>query len=211
MIAPPLIRSSNQGRALLCGYLAFSVAYLGSASLGIGPPRMLQPGHIETSIPLLEWTIWIYLTQFLLLPAAILLARDDRERSRTFYAMLVATVLAAFVFIVWPTELERPTPQPDGLTGLAWTLLYSTDTPCNCFPSLHVALATVAGMSLWRCGRRAIAWLWPLLIAVSTLTTKQHVALDAAGGLALAVLAWTLTGKFVSHECSKPAHRSANL
>jgi membrane-associated phospholipid phosphatase len=155
---------------------------------------------LDRSIPFVTWTIWVYLTQFLLLPAAIVCARDDDDRSRTFYAMLLATAIAAVVFIAWPTQLERPAPTRDGLIGIAWTLLYLSDTSGNCLPSLHVALAALAGTALWRRGWRALAVIWPVLIAVSALTTKQHIAWDLLAGAALAALAWILTPKLVHHH-----------
>ena len=206
MIAVPAIVAANQWRGMALGYLAFSGLYLGAAAFHVGPPRLLEPGTIDAAIPFVEETIWIYLTQFLLLPSAIVAARDDCDRTRAFYALLLATVLAAVVFVAWPTRLPRPEVTAIGATSLAWGMLYLTDTPFNCFPSLHVALAAIAGVALWRRGWRLAALLWPGAIAVSTLTTRQHVAWDVAGGLALAGLAWMLTPKVIRHERPQPAH-----
>ena len=205
MIDAPLIRASNQGRALVLGYLAFSVVYLGSGALHVGRPVALSPSALDAAIPFVELTIWPYLTQFALLPAAIVFARDDADRSRTFYAMLVATSFAAAVFAIWPTQLERQAAPTAGLTGLAWSVLYFSDTPNNCLPSLHVALAAIAGGALWRRRWRAAALLWPALIAFSTLTTKHHIVWDFVGGLVLGAAAWTLTPRLVRHERHPPA------
>ncbi len=199
----PLINPSNQGRALLLGYLAFGAIYLGSAAIAVGETHQLQMSAFERGIPLLDGSVWIYLSQFLLLPTAILRARNDRNRSQTFYSMLLATVFAAGIFILWPTQLDRPVPSPAGLTGLAWSMLYLADIPRNCFPSLHVALAIIAAMALWYRKDRLLAVLWPGLIVVSTLTTKQHIVWDIAGGMALAPLAWIVTRKFIRHEYPK--------
>lgn len=200
MISLPMLNNANLVPALLLGYLAFCVLYLGGASLQLRPPLLLRPGPIEAAIPFMGWSIWVYLSQFLLLPAAIVNARPDADRSRVFYAMLLATAVAALIFIAFPTELERPQPGLSGLTGLAWTLLHAVDTQFNCFPSLHVALAVLAGIALWRRGWHVSALAWPGLIALSTLTTRQHVALDIAGGLVLAIVAWLLVPKLVRHE-----------
>lgn len=203
MIPAPCIRTSNQGRALLAGYLAFSFLYLGSASAGFFAPVLLEPSSIDRAIPLLEWSIWPYLTQFLLLPASIVLAANDADRSRTFYAMLLATLAATAVFLIWPTEIMRPVQPKDGMTGIAWKLLYLSDTPRNCFPSLHVALAALSGVALWRCGMGWVAMLWPALIVLSTLTTKQHMAWDVLGGLLLGASAWVCTPRVIDYECTK--------
>jgi hypothetical protein len=200
VIHAPLIRRANQGRALGLGYAAFSAVYLASGTFQVGTPVALTPSALDAAMPFASWTIWIYLSQLLLLPAAILSARDDGARSQTFYAMLVATAGASAVFTLWPTQLERPAVPSSGLTGLAWSALYFADTPNNCMPSLHVALAAIAGGGLWRAGWRATALVWVSAVALSTLTTKQHIVWDACAGLALAAAAWRLTPSLIRHE-----------
>jgi membrane-associated phospholipid phosphatase len=200
MITVPLIHGANQGRALVLGYVAFTALYLGTGTFHVRAPFALVPADLDMAIPFVEWTVWVYLTQFLLLPAGIVSARDDFDRSRAFYAMLAATMLAAAVFVIWPTQLQRQAVPATGLTGFVWSALYFTDTPSNCLPSLHAALAVIAGAALWRRGWRVAALVWPALIVLSALTTKQHVVWDVAGGLALAALVWTLTPRFLRYE-----------
>lgn len=209
-IAVPRITRANQGRAMALGYVAFSVVYLGSAAVRWREPTLLAGSVIDTAIPLLGWSVWVYLTQFLLLPTAIVSACDDDDRARTLYAMLVATALAALVFVVWPTRLDRHVEHGAGLTAIAWSALYLADTPANCLPSLHVALATIAGTALWRRGWRITGLVWPALIALSTLTTKQHVAWDVVAGCALGIVAWHLTPKLIRHERSHPSRHTAS-
>ena len=206
MISVPLVHGANQGRALLLGYLAFTILYWGAAAIHLGAPLVLSPAGPDAAMPFLGWSVWIYLTQFLLLPVGIVLSRDDQDRSRAYYAMLTATALAAVVFVVCPTQLERHATPATGLTGLAWSMLYFADTQLNCLPSLHAALAAIAGAALWRRGWRALALIWPALVVLSALATKQHVALDVAGGLVLAALAWMLTPRFLRYERRKPIH-----
>ncbi len=76
---------------------------------------------------------------------------------------------------------------------LPWTLglIYDIDPPRNCFPSLHVAWAFVAGLSCHRVhrgvGLAAIGW--ASLIGISTLYTEQHYFADVIAGVLLASLA----------------------
>jgi hypothetical protein len=204
MICLPAIQRRNLGRALLAGYLAFCAVYLGSAAVAPGPRTILAPGIVDAWFPFLPWTIWIYYSQFLLLVASLAATRADADRTRGFYAMLLATLLAALVFVSWPTAIERPTPPQDGITGIVWSVLHFTDTPANCFPSLHVALAAISGILLWRGGWRLAAVAWPAAIAFSTLSTRQHVAWDIPGGLVLAALAWSATPRLIRHERPHP-------
>lgn len=209
MIGVPVIRRGNQLAAMALGYAAFSAIYLGAGALHLRPPATLSPGFVDALFPFLEWSVWVYFSQFVLLPFAIASARDDTDRSHALYGMLVATALAAIVFVAWPTQVARHTPEGESLTALAWRLLHGADVTTNCFPSLHVALAAIAGRALWRRGARVTAVLWPALIAVSTLTTRQHVALDIAGGLALAALAIALTPRILRLERPQLAHDAA--
>lgn len=196
----PAIRPPYQGRALVLGYLAFCLLYLGSHALQLAPPTPLQRSALDAFIPLVDWSIWVYLSQFLLLPLAIVWARNSSDRSRVYYAALIATLIAALIFLLWPTQLDRPAMPVGGLTAHAWSLLFATDTDGNCFPSLHVALATLAGASLWRRGWRSVAVAWPALIMLATLTTKQHIVWDTLGGLVLAVMVWVLTPRLLSYD-----------
>lgn len=196
----PAIPARFVGRALLLGYVLFCLLYLGSHSLRLGPPLALQRGAFDVAIPLLPWTIWLYLSQFVLLPLAVLKARDDADRSRLYYAALLATLIAATVFLLFPTELQRPPLPQGGISGYAWSLLFASDIDGNCFPSLHAALAVLAGVALWRRGWNTTALLWPALIAAATLTTKQHVVWDTLAGMLLGALAWTLTPRLFRHD-----------
>lgn len=209
MIPVPLITRANQVPAMVFGYLAFSVVYLGSAALQWTEPTTLTPSVFDAWIPTFYWSVWIYLSQFLLLPFAITSTRDNLDRSHTLYAMLIATGMAALVFLAWPTQVARLLPPDKTLTGLVWSLLYFADAPVNCFPSLHVALAVIAGRGLWRSGSRVMAISWPGFIAISTLTTRQHVTWDIAGGLALAALAIWLSPRILRLEHTELTHGPA--
>jgi len=204
MLSLPAIRRAGVGRDMLAGYAVFVIIYLSCGAWGSTRATLLQPTTLDHAVPYLSWSVWVYLSQFALLPIALLTARSDTDRSRAFYAMLLATVMAAVVFLAWPTRLERMAAPASGISALAWQLLYLMDTPGNCFPSLHVALAVIAGWALWRRGWRVVAVLWPAVILLSTLTTRQHVLWDVAGGVMCATAALALTPYLVTYERSYP-------
>jgi len=190
----PLIHEGNRGRAILAGYLIFCTFYLSASSATLASAQLLEPSWIDRMIPFLPASIWVYLSQFGLLFYALWATPDNLLRTRTYYAALLATVLACAIFLLIPFKVARQPLQGEGLTALAWQGLYLSDTPANCFPSLHVALATLAASALWRQGRqwRWLAPLWAGAIALSTLTTKQHYVIDLVAGLALSPLAFAL-------------------
>lgn len=206
---PPTVTRSNLVVCLVAGYVAFCVMYLGSAAVSRAAVE-LTPTAFDRALPFVAASIFIYLSQFVLLPYALVVARDDHARSHAFYSMLVATLLAGVIFVCYPTSVMRPAPPVDGLLGLAWRGLHLADTQNNGFPSLHVALAAISGALLWQTRRRARAVIWPTLISISTLTTRQHIVWDVAGGLLLAFVAWRLTPTLVPHERTHAPDRSAS-
>ena len=197
--ALPAVTRANLPVCLVAGYVAFCVMYLGSAAVSRTAVELV-PTMLDRAVPFVAASIIVYLSQFILLPYALVVARDDRARSRAFYSMLVATLFAAVIFVCYPTSVARPTPPVDGVLGLAWRGLHVADTSNNAFPSLHVALAAISGALLWQTKRRALAVIWPTLISISTLTTRQHIVWDVAAGLVLAFLAWRLTPRLFRYE-----------
>jgi membrane-associated phospholipid phosphatase len=81
-----------------------------------------------------------------------------------------------------------------GVDLLALRVAYSIDPPYNCFPSLHVAYAFVSALTCSRVHRGVgfVALLWAVLIAVSTVFTKQHYVLDVIGGGLIAWVAYAI-------------------
>jgi len=199
----PLITRGDVGRALMLGYGAFCALYLGSFQLSRHRVVFLQPSPFDLQIP--EWpaSVGIYLTQFVLLPFALMTEADDGLRSRTFYAMIASTLVSYLLFLIWPTTVGQPVSTGDSWVSGVWSWLYRFDVPGNCFPSLHVALASVACWQLARRGWfwRTIAPLWWLAISVSTLTTRQHRLIDVAGGIAVAVLALWIARPLERERC----------
>ncbi len=194
MRLPPITRG-NVGRALLCGYFAFCALYIGSFQLARDRAVYLAPSALDLYIP--EWpaSIWIYLSQFVLLPVALLSETDNARRSSAYYAMLASTVASSLVFLIWPTTVGQSMSGDDSLLSIVWHWLYFFDVPGNCFPSLHVALSSIA---CWMLVRRATIWrtiapAWWLAIAMSTLTTRQHRLVDVGGGIAVALVALLVT------------------
>jgi membrane-associated phospholipid phosphatase len=184
----PLVHRGNRLVAVIGGGVLVVALYLLPSRLQFWPAITLDRSFIDAWVPFLGWTIWVYLSEYPLMVLAIWLGTDDRERSRLFYSFILVAVIGLVIFILWPTAVTRESPGSDGVTGLLWRWLYSVDTPANALPSLHVANTCLAAACLQRCGGawRITAPIWAALIVLSTLTTKQHYAIDIAGGLALA-------------------------
>jgi membrane-associated phospholipid phosphatase len=162
--------------------------YLVPTRLPVRPVVHLDQSTVDFWIPFVEWTIWFYVSEYPLVFLAVWLGTDDLVRSRTFYALILASLTGSLIFVLWPTDVVRQSPSFVGATGLLWRALYTVDTPANALPSLHVANTCLSASCVYRLGRawRFITPVWVALIIVSTLTTKQHYAIDIAGGIVLA-------------------------
>jgi membrane-associated phospholipid phosphatase len=176
------------GGLLLIGLFAVPERY------HLGEPISLDRSVIDDWIPFLAWTIWVYVSYYLFLVLAVWLPKDDRRRSDAVYGLVFAAVIGVVIFTLWPTSVMRQSSGFDGATGFLWHLLFSVDTTFNALPSLHVANTCLAAIALWsRRGLwRIIVPVWAPMIILSTLTTKQHYAIDVLGGLLLAAICFVL-------------------
>jgi membrane-associated phospholipid phosphatase len=173
---------------LALAYSVFSGLYLGAAAFPLAPPITLSPSALDDSIPRLPWTVWIYLSQFPFLAFVYWRAWGSVAWARNLRGMLAATVASVSVFVLWPTRIVREAVDADAATTLAFAVLYGTDPASNCLPSLHVSLALLGATGFWPERPRLTGTClgWTALIIVSTLTTKQHYALDILAGVVVA-------------------------
>ena len=118
---------------------------------------------------------------------------DRRKRNRYFSADILSKIVIFFIFMLWPTAVNRPAVDPEG--GLwQWLLSFTfgVDNPLGAFPSIHCFYS-------WLCFRYSLEteprerkWLscvqLLLTIAVfaSTVLVKQHYFIDIPGGILFA-------------------------
>lgn len=153
-------------------------------------------------IPYLIWYPFIIIVLFMLC---------IRERSvyyRTLLTQCLGLVACYIIFYLFQTTVERPTAMGTGIFEGLVNLVYSTDNPYNCFPSIHVltsylmikgAMACASYPNWERTAVKVCAW----MIIASTLFVKQHVLLDIAGAIAVVELLWYGVGKLSLGQQSK--------
>ncbi len=164
-------------------------AVTGWATLGAaGPAPWVTP--LDRAFPFVPAAIWVYIPFY---AASFIVAGHALTDVRSFRAGLVAlvlvSVLAAPVFVLFPVILPRPAIDPTASVSLrAVSWLYALDPPVNTFPSLHVANSALGAMLLREVRARTapLAIFLALGIAVSVVLLKQHWIADIAGGLTLA-------------------------
>ncbi len=129
----------------------------------------------------------------ILLP--VLVVRQPEHIARTVFAYLMVWTAAYACFLLYPTAAPRGDEVAgEGFGAWGLRLLYASDPPYNCFPSLHVAHSFVSALTCWRLHRGVgtAALVSAALVGVSTLFTKQHYVADVAAGIALAFVAYVL-------------------
>jgi PAP2 superfamily. len=100
------------------------------------------------------------------------------------------------IFYFFPTTVVRPDVIGGGFFNYAMRVIYNTDNPYNCFPSIHVLNATLVSLFLFSKDKsnnfNAWAIISAVLINLSTMFTKQHVVLDVFAGVILAIIMYMI-------------------
>lgn len=180
-------------RHWLLNALTFALCYLTANALaqqqGIVRHAALA---FEADIPFFQWMILPYLSSGLFFCLAFFLVKSRDELRVLSQRLLLATVVAAFIFVLYPLQFSWPRP---AVTSASCAYLYDylalMDKPYNQLPSLHVAYCVLFWYGLREhissAPLRMALAIWLALTAVSTLFTYQHHVLDVIAG---ALLAW---------------------
>lgn len=98
------------------------------------------------------------------------------------------SVLSSLIHAAVPSKIERvERVTVGGLSGWGLALFQKTCKPYGNFPSMHVGLSVPVVAANFMTGGPVIGGVmlaWAVLIAVSTLFTKQHYILDVLAGIA---------------------------
>jgi membrane-associated phospholipid phosphatase len=174
-----------------------SLLYFGIGHLSIERSTELLRTRLDDAIPFWPWTSWCYLPVY----AAIFIMSIGGFRSRDLFnralravalVMFVGGLGHLFVRAEYPRPLLHPPYGDLSTTFMAW--VQRVDRPGNVFPSLHVAQTSTLAFLLYRDRPRLglVAIVLGAILALSTLTTKQHFIADVISGYALVWVACTL-------------------
>ncbi len=178
---------------LLAGAIQSSL-YFGIGHLELHRSTELLRTRLDDAIPFWTWTSWFYLPFY----AAIFIIAIAGFRSRALFdrglkAVALVMFVGAICHLTIGAEYPRPVlhpPYPDVSTAfMAW--VQRIDRPGNVFPSLHVAQTSTLAFILYRDRPRLglLTIVMGAILALSTLTTKQHFVADVISGYALTFIA----------------------
>lgn len=145
---------------------------------------------------------WVWIYSGLYYPMILLAALstpDWTAYARTVGCFLTLLAIQVLFFISLPVAIPaewRVHPhvgaaritRPHSMRML--DLVWSYDKLRNSLPSMHVSVATMVDLTIWQNWPVAgyVGGLFPLLIAISALKTKQHYVLDVVPGAMLGAL-----------------------
>ena len=145
------------------------------------------------------WPTWAWVYSFLYYPAIIYLnwvVGSPRHFNHLAMSFFVLLAMQMGFFLLFPVETPvrwRDLAQGDGYSKKFLRYVQKFDAPSNCFPSMHVSVATLTAFHAQAVlGPSAFAF--PVLIAISCVFTKQHYIVDLPFG---AVIGWVAFRAFL--------------
>jgi hypothetical protein len=195
MTLPLFLTRSNK---YLAGAIMYSVSYLCYYLTNHYPlfePRLLPMTWLDQNTPFVPASVLIYISEYIYFAFVYILLRDSDNLNKYLYSFFSLQLLSCTIFVFYPTIYPRelfpvPADTPPWLASI-WTWLRTQDAATNCLPSLHVSSVYLSSFAFLSENRRRefkIFFIWSTLIALSTLTTKQHYVADLVSGLTLAAL-----------------------
>jgi membrane-associated phospholipid phosphatase len=139
---------------------------------------------------------WVWVYSGLYYPMIVLAALsmpDWRAFAQTTGAYLLLLAVQVSFFLAVPVEIPAQwrtmwrRDWEDSWSQQFLDLVWSFDKLRNSMPSMHVSVATMTDLVIWREWPTAgqIGILFPVLIAISALKTKQHYVVDVIPGAAM--------------------------
>jgi len=183
---------------LLLTLLGWLVIYFFVNRLNVNPNNRLDlRTTIDNKIPFIPQFALVYFSTyvFVLQPFLIL------SESTLFYWMLISfvsiSVIASLIHAVLPSKIDRrENLDTNNLSGWMLGLFQKTCKPYGNFPSMHVGLCVPVVATNYLAGGSvlgSISLIWAVLIALSTLYTKQHYILDVLAGFLSGITIFSLT------------------
>jgi membrane-associated phospholipid phosphatase len=171
--------------------------------------------HLVRSLPALELIISI---TYALLPLLIITAlmvppfwgHVNASRRYTL-GILLSAIFTAVLFAFWPAAgpwtIQSLTPTKEQAAVTAYLTLLNSHTPVTLdmnnagivsFPSFHVVLAILSAIALSSVrSLRAPAWIFAVLICISTILTGWHYGIDVLSGLIVAIVSISVASRIL--------------
>jgi len=192
------------GSTLLISF--FFIAYFFVLERPFFQVRTMPISWLDNALPIVPWTAWFYfsLWVYICLPSSLM----HTHRALRYYGLgtLILGVSGLTIFILIPTQV--PSWEVDWSQYAILAFLKESDASGNACPSLHVAfsvfaacwnqvvLRSIGAARFWQLGNV----IWCCAIALSTMTTKQHVLIDVIFGALLGGVVYELNRRIAARN-----------
>ncbi len=196
MIIPWLVRDSKSRLVhLFIGGACTLILYQITNRVHVVEPKLLEFGAVDRAMPFWPSTVWIYFTEYAFFVYAYFWMKDLRLVTRYYYAYMTILFVSVAVFMMFPVAFPRDAfpVVGDSISDMAMNFLRTyMDAPANCLPSLHVSSCFISSLCFWQESRKRAVFLcfWSALVAVSTMTTKQHYFVDVWTAIILTAVSY---------------------
>ncbi len=167
-----------------------------------GPTHLLN-SPLDDKIPFISLFILIYVFWYFLLffvPYNFYI-KDKESFYKYVVSILIAILFSDIIFIIYPTEVIRPTIENTNVLNIITNLIYLVDTPAiNCLPSMHCSISMLFILSTLFSKKttkkyKTFIIISSILIMLSTLFVKQHVIIDLITGDLLMIIIFMYVNK----------------
>lgn len=205
--------SDGREKAILVGLLClwtFGGYYLIGLTFDPSKAASLNTS-IDDAIPFLPSFMWAYEGVYTALLYPVFVVRCQRLFRRVAWGYFWVATVSIVIWALFPvaaTNLRPDVTHLDTSVFHCWGLRvnYALDPPLNLFPSLHVAIATLAALSAYKARPLygALGAVGAVLITLSTVFVKQHFVADGVGGIVLAALVYRFTIAGYQRDFAEP-------
>lgn len=162
---------------------------------------------LDNSIPFVKQFVLAYIMWFALVPLVFfyVCVKDKKIFARMLVSMACGLIISYITFFFFQTTVPRPDLHGNDIFTYIIRIIYNTDRPYNCFPSIHVMNCVLMIQGIWAAKGKnktlaIIVTILNVLVILSTLFIKQHVVLDAVYGGILAIVMFRLTNIFMREK-----------
>ena len=178
--------------------LGWLVIYFFVNRLQVEPERRLDLGTaFDRRIPYVPLFALVYFSTYVFVIQPFLILSDARQFTWMVTSFVLISVLSSAIHATVPSKIERVEQvTAGGVSGFLLSLFQKTCKPYGNFPSMHVGLSVPVVAANYMAGGAVagnLTLVWAILIALSTLYTKQHYILDVLAGVAGGLVIFGLT------------------
>ena len=173
---------------LVLTLLGWLVIYFFINRIQVDPVRRIDLGtELDRKTPYIPLFALVYFSTYIFVVQPFFILSNRRQFYLMLTSFILISVISSLIHATIPSKIERVEQvTTGGLSGWMLGLFQKTCKPYGNFPSMHVGLSVPVVIANFMAGgpiAGSIMLVWAVLIAVSTLYTKQHYILDVCAGL----------------------------